>query len=384
PAGNKTFDAFLREVARESLAALENQEYPLEDLVAQLKVDRGGGHTPLFDTLFVLQNIQLPVMEITGLALEQLTYRSKTAKFDLTLEAEEKDGKLDFIIEYCTKLFKPETVARYTTYYKELVKSILDGPGEEIARLEIIPEKEKQRLIYEFNKTAEEYPKDQTLHGLFARQVEKTPDNTAVTGKTRHREGAAATTVTVTYAQLNQKAQHLADILQEKGVAAGTIVAIKVERQLETIIGILAILKSGAAYMPIEPEYPPERITYMLKDSNAQIMLTNTGKEHEENRVIEIVTAILKNTTTEKKQLNKVGKQDHTIDEKEHHQPHATIAYIIYTSGTTGKPKGVPVTHDSVINLAYTQKKRYGIRESDRVLQFSSLSFDASVEQVYI
>ncbi|MCP4151887.1 MAG: amino acid adenylation domain-containing protein, partial [bacterium] len=164
-------------------------------------------------------------------------------------------------------------------------------------------------------------------------------------------------------------------------------------------IGIIAILKSGAAYLPIDPESPPDRITYMLKDSNASIKLTATGNQHEtenhgdskhrakgpeDGEDIDIVTAILKNTDAEEKQLDSVENQSPIVNEKENRGTSRTIAYIIYTSGTTGKPKGVPVTHDSVINLAYTQKKRYGIRESDRVLQFSSLSFDASVEQVYI
>ncbi|MCP4151176.1 MAG: amino acid adenylation domain-containing protein, partial [bacterium] len=383
PEGSKTYTAFLAEVAKGSLEALENQEYPLEDLVAQLQVTRKDGHSPLVDTLFVLQNIQLPVIEIPGLALEHLTYRSNTAKFDLSLEAEEKEGKLEFILEYAEKLFKKETAKRFTTYYKELAKSILQHPGEKIANLEMIPAEERNQLLIQFNDTEADYPAGKTLHGLFEEQVEKTPENRCTEARDRENQWQE-----LSYRQLNEKARQLAHRLQEKGVGPDTIVPVMAERSNEMVIAIMGILKAGGAYLPIDPAYPEERIKFMLTDSSATLLITQTGKEVEPGKLPPGCEQISPARQEEQNNGAPDPPAEYSIrnsapatrqPESDNPHPASGLAYIIYTSGTTGRPKGVAIEHQNVVNSLTWRKKEYGLTTRDKTLQLFSYSFDGFV-----
>jgi amino acid adenylation domain-containing protein len=280
-----------------------------------------------------------------------------------------------------------------------------------ISTIEIITEEEKKVILYCFNDTAREYPKDKTIHQLFAGQAAQTPDYIALhgcmiawmggeVGANRHPgvcPSPNALNVSLTYRQLNEQSNRLAGLLIEKGILTDTIVGIMVERSIEMIIGIMGILKAGGAYLPIDPEYPIERINYMLQDSNAKILINkseirnskfetnpNNQNPNDQNKSRNFEIPFVLNldhlNLNSLKGCPRRGLQHSAFSVQ--HSNH--LAYIIYTSGSTGQPKGVMVEHRNVINLAISQKNRFAINEKDRILQFSSICFDASVEQIFI
>ncbi|HLP57719.1 MAG TPA: amino acid adenylation domain-containing protein, partial [Candidatus Deferrimicrobium sp.] len=351
PYGEKCFHSFLAEVKENSLRAFENQEYPYEELVEKLNIERNTGRNPLFDTMFVLQNLDFPAIEIPGLKLKPFPYERGTSKLDLTFVAVEMDQRLSFTVEYAVCLFKQETVLRFSDYYKKVVSAILANPDVKISEIEIISAKEKEQVLFHFNSTAVDYPQDKTIHQLFIEQAEKVPDHMALVGA-----GPRVCPNSLTYRQLNEQSDRLAQLLITKGVLPDTIVGIMVERSIEMIIGIMGILKSDGAYLPIDPKFPPERIDYMLKDSRARVL-------NFENLDFEFVS---------------------NFDIRASNFNPSNLAYIIYTSGSTGRPKGVLVEHASVVNLIFSRLEQFGVDNRDRILQFSSFCFDASVEQIFI
>jgi amino acid adenylation domain-containing protein len=386
PAGDKTFSQYLRELKQKSLAVFENQDYPFEELVSQLNLDRHMNRNPLFDVMFSFQNFEAPAVEIsqsqsqsTARSTAQLSkkayaFEDLAARFDITLFVRETPDTLLFNWEYCTKLFKQETIERFGNYLKKIVSTILYDPGIPLGMIEIISEEEKQRVLYEFNNTEADYPREMTIHELFAIQVEKNPDHIALIGVgTRFiASDPGKQIIHITYLELNQKSHQLACWLQEKGVVPDAIVAIMMDRSPEMIIGILAILKAGGAYLPIDPDYPQERINYMLTDSGAEILLTTPGLSREikyENEVVHATDAI-----------NRVPTPPHL-----HLQPApaTSLAYIIYTSGTTGRSKGVMIEHSNVVRLLFNEKFQFDFNAEDVWTMFHSYCFDFSVWEMY-
>jgi hypothetical protein len=191
PAGKKTVRAFLKEVREKTLKAFANQEYQYEELVEGLKIDRDTGRNPLFDTMFAHQDLDSPDIEIPGLKLTSYPYERGIAKFDLMLVSEETDHHLALAFDYCTRLFKEETIERFTGYFKKIVSAVVEGPDEKISAIDIVSAEEKGRLLYDFNRTDAEYPRHKTVHQLFEEQVEKTPDGIAVVGKAQSAERRA-------------------------------------------------------------------------------------------------------------------------------------------------------------------------------------------------
>lgn len=380
PSGDKTFKDFLSEVKERTLNAFENQEYQFEDLVERVEVTRDISRNPLFDTMFSMQNAGIPEVRIPGVTLKSYGVDPAISKFDLELSADEEGNRIIFNFTYCTSLFERETILRFTSYFKQLVSSVIENCSRRVADLEIIPPMEKKRLLKDFNDTEHLFPANQTIHGVFERHVEKTPDNIAIEG---YSKTLGAQLVTLTYQELNEKSNCLSGVLKTMGVDCGTIVGIMADRSIEAIIAILAILKSGGAYLPIDPDYPEDRIKFMLSDSNTGLLLMN-GIESKIDTGCEVIDisdpAIYSETVIPG---NRPKKQSAATDSPHTYRPN-NLAYVIYTSGTTGKPKGVLIEHKSVVNLMTYQEKNYDLHESDRVIQFSSICFDASVEQIFI
>jgi len=390
PGGEKDFKNFLTKVKQKTLEAYENQEYQFEDLVEKVAVHRDASRNPLFDVMVTFQTYDRSTNDKSREKSQGNPEREKersevrqvddgdrygTSKFDLTLNSVEENEKILFTIQYSTKLFKKETIQRFVTYFKKIVSTIAKEPVIPLWKIDIIPEKEKNQLLYDFNNTAREYPQNKTLHQLFEEQVNRSADNVAVIFHDRK----------LTYKELNRNSFQLARILRQRGMKANGIVGIMLERSVEMIIAILAILKSGGAYLPIDPDYPQERIQFMLEDSSAKILLASPGAqvktkqvkvkaEVEESFIDVIDISNLFSSSTSPSSSSTLPCEVNP----------ANLAYIIYTSGSTGKPRGVMVEHRSVVNLAYCQKRRFRITGEDRVLQFSSISFDASVEQIFI
>ncbi|MDQ1354014.1 MAG: hypothetical protein QG657_4323, partial [Acidobacteriota bacterium] len=363
PAGEKEFADFLGEVKERTLKAFENQDYQYEDLVEELAITRDAGRNPLFDALLVLQNAGRGVIEIPGLKIKPYELENLTAKFDLSLMVMETEDKLLLTFEYSTKLFKKETVGRFISYFENIVKGVIKNKEQKISDYEITAEDEKKRILFDFNDTAAEYPVNKTIHRLFEEQVEQNPDRIALVGATAV-ETLRATSLQIsptylqtTYRQLNEQSDRLAGLLIERGVRTDNIVGIMMERCIEMILGIWGILKAGGAYLPIDPDYPQERIDYILKDSAAKILLTATQcvfNFHHSSFII-------------------------------HHSIHSTsnLAYVIYTSGSTGKPKGVLIQHGSVVNRLNWMQQMYPLGSNDTILQKTPFTFDVSVWELF-
>ncbi|MCP4154516.1 MAG: AMP-binding protein, partial [bacterium] len=232
---------------------------------------------PLFDVMFLLQNVEENHLDIPGLTLTHYPYENKTSKFDMTWQAVEIEDRLDISLEYSTKLFKEETIDRFIGYFKQVTASVIENPGLEISTVDVLPETEKRRLLIDFNETAVEYPKDKTIYSLFEEQVAKTPRKEAL--KVIDKEGVEQS---LTYEELNERTNRLARELRSRGVKANTVVGIMLERSVQLIEAIYAVLKSGAAYLPVDPGYPAGRIGTMLKQGKASILIT--GRENLEGK----------------------------------------------------------------------------------------------------
>jgi len=367
PAGEKLFKNYLEEVKAQTLKAFENQEYPFEELVGKLNVARDTGRNPLFDVVFNLLNIeeyQGDFLGMEGPGPDHDRRREGTSKFDLTLSAVDHGERLFCIFEYSAELFKPATIERFIAYFKKISTLLSGNPGQKIAELEIISESDKHWLLYEFNDTGAEYPREKTIHECFAEQVEKSPDSIAIVGA-----DLRVCPVGLTYRELDEQSDRMAGLLIEKGVGPDAIAAIMMECSVEMMIAIFGILKAGGAYLPIEPGYPQERIDYILKDSGAKLMI-GRAEERKSGRAEFVFSCFFPASP-----LPRFLASDSS-----------NLAYLIYTSGSTGRPKGVAVEHSQLVNFVYHMYNRYdrAVDVHDRCLSVTNIMFDVSLWEFFL
>jgi amino acid adenylation domain-containing protein len=274
PSGTKGVRSFIKEVRDRVTGAFEAQDYPFEELVEKLGIRRDMGRNPLFDVLFVMQDVaDLNRIEAGDLTLRPYAYESGLAKFDLTVTGEEGPEGLSLTVEYSDALWTGETIGRYMSYYRQVMEAAVRSREIEIGEIEILSAAERQELLEEFNRRPGEYESDRRIEALFSGQVEKNPDRIALLGETVGANNYSPLHGSVSYKELDRLAAALAGELIEKGVLANTIVALQVERSIGMIVGILGILKAGGAYLPIDPQAPEERVQYMLQDSGAEIVI---------------------------------------------------------------------------------------------------------------
>jgi amino acid adenylation domain-containing protein len=361
PEGEKTFREFLREVRDNALKAYENQDYPFEELVEKLDIQRDLSRNPLFDVMFALQNMDMTEIVMAGLKFRPYESPFRIAKFDLTFNAMETGAGIACDIEYGSKLFKRETIARLIGHYLNILAQVTENPNIRLKAIEILTKEERNRILYDCNRTRAEYPKEKTIHQLFEEQVEKRPDKTAVVFADKQ----------LTYSELNEKANQLARVLRENGVGPDGIVAIMMERSVEMIVGIMGVLKAGGAYLPIDPEYPEDRIKYMLENSGTGVLLIQNSKS--EARTFPGITIDISEA-----KLSKMA----TANPDPASTPR-NLAYIIYTSGTTGKPKGVMIEHANVVGLMFNEQMQFDFDQNDVWTMFHSFCFDFSVWEMY-
>ncbi|MGD2092862.1 MAG: amino acid adenylation domain-containing protein [Candidatus Aminicenantes bacterium] len=393
PAGDKGIPDFLREIKEMTLGAFENRDYPFEELVRHLVKEREVGRNPLFDVMFTLQDLDIAFIPLPGLTVTPLEYDMGISKFDLTIIGEKAGDKMLFKVEYRPRLFKETTIKRLLEYFKTIVIQMMGVPGICIRDIELMPAEEKEEILFGFNDTGVDYPAHKTIYQLFAEQAQGWQDRIAVSGPAVGTRFIAS----ISYRALTEISHQQARLLGQTGVKPEVIVGLMLEPSLEMIIAILGILRAGGAYLPIDPDYPEERIKYMLKDSGAKILVTVPGlSEKFEKLLIVNYQLLIVNcqggktpscpqhlSTAPATAVSSSSASTLTSTLTCQVSP-ANLAYIIYTSGSSGKPKGVMVEHSSVVNLAFSSKRRFNIDTHDRILQFSSICFDASVEQIFI
>ncbi|MCA2685356.1 MULTISPECIES: non-ribosomal peptide synthase/polyketide synthase [unclassified Microcystis] len=364
-AGNPSFTELLKQVRETATDAYDHQDLPFEMLVEAIQPERNMSYTPLFQVMFGLDTQVLNQIDLEGIKATIQPLESKTAKFDLSLSIQVKEAGLTAIWEYNTDLFNQSTIEQLSGHFVNLLTGIIANPEQVISQLPLLTESESNQLLFTWNQTEIDYKNDLCLHQLFEQQVKQNPQAIAVKLENEF----------FTYQELNNRANQLAHYLQSLGVKADSLVGIFVERSLDMIIGILGIIKAGGAYIPLDIDYPPERIAYLLEDTQLSILLT-------QSKFVEQLPQFPPNTICLDQDWSIIAKQS-TVKPLVAVEQH-NLAYIIYTSGSTGQPKGVMIEHRSVVNYILTLIREYGITADDRILQFSSICFDVSVEEIFV
>jgi amino acid adenylation domain-containing protein/FkbM family methyltransferase len=374
--GCPDFHELLNRVRTMTLDAYAYQDIPFERLVEVLSPERDMSHSPLFQIMFALQNAPEEEFELTGLEISTLELENTISRFDLTLQMRETDHGLTGSFEYNTDLFHSTFIRHMIGHFKTLLEAVVENPGMRITELPIMPKAEREKIVFEWNQTEREFPQDKCIHQLFEEQVDKTPDTIAVVFEKQH----------LTYRELNRKSNQLAHYLlsiktdsdNSPLITGNCLVGICIERSPEMIIGILGILKAGGAYVPLDPTYPEERLAYMIEDSNIQLLLTQRNIPASNSGLQSKINSLkLKILSLDPDEIGgECGENPirHVFSEN--------LAYMIYTSGSTGKPNGVELSHRGLCNLVKEQIRMFGVQPGSRILQFASLSFDASIYEI--
>ena len=361
--GNPSFTELLTRVKRDSINALANDELPFEKLVEELRPDRDTSYTPIFQTMFVLHHGGSGEASFADLTAENITINSGTAKFDLTLfvtetRVTEADDQLSLLFEYNTDLFDATTIERMLGHYETLLRAVVANPGAKLSELALLNAAERKVVTEDFNASTTEFGESVCVHRLVEAQTDKTPEADAV----------VLAGDSLSYAELNRRANVLAIKLQELGAGSGAIVAISLERSLELPVAALAVLKAGACYVPVDPNYPEERIAAMFSDSAAVVVLTQNS----------ITLPAHNGQRLDLDSFDFSGEADN-MDGGSPSDP----LYCIYTSGSTGKPKGVQLSHAGLSNLLHWQLQHERLATPAKTLQFASFSFDVHFQEFF-
>ena len=360
--GHETFTTLLQKVKATTLEAYAHQDLPFEKVVDVVVKERDMSRSPLFQVLFVMQNLpEVPPLRLGQVELISEPPIQNIAKFDITFFLKQNDLGLSGTIEYCTDLYTEHTIVRMLDHFKQLLTSIVQAPHKRISTLRMLGNVEEQKLLLH---TPVPYPTHQTIITLFEEQVQKTPYHIAVVLDGKQ----------LTYKELNERANQLAHHLLGLGVKAEALIPICIERSVEMIIGILGILKSGGAYVPIDPEYPEERIGYMLEDIAANLIVTSTENFQKLSRQSDLMLVDI----GKKEIFDALPVNNPQVGVKPNH-----LAYIIYTSGSTGKPKGVLIEHRNVVRLFKNDTPIFDFSDKDVWTLFHSFSFDFSVWEIF-
>ncbi|MCX4243039.1 non-ribosomal peptide synthase/polyketide synthase [Paraliomyxa miuraensis] len=361
--GTPSFVELLRQVRARALRAYAHQDVPFERVVDELRVERDLGRNALFDVMFSLQDASTSGVRIGGLETELSTTEINLARFDLTLVVSPTPDGLRGVVEYSTELFDASSMERLWNNFRTLLQGIVSNPERCVWDLPLLSSEERRRVLTEWNDTAAKVPEGECVHELFAERARRTPEATAVV------LGDAA----VTYRELDLRSNQLAHRLRSLGVGPEVLVGLCVERSIELVVGLLGVLKAGGAYVPLDPTYPEDRLAVMIENAQIRVMLTQES-QLARWRGQRFSTVCLDAASD----LLDGQPQEPVISQA---LPD-NVAYVIYTSGSTGAPKGVQATHRGLCNLVEAQRLLFELGPGDRVLQFASSSFDASIWEV--
>ncbi|MCH9693207.1 MAG: amino acid adenylation domain-containing protein [Gammaproteobacteria bacterium] len=360
-----SFLQLLSRTRKVCFGAYRNSAPSFERIVEVLQPSRELNRNPLYDVEFAYQPAHGEPMEMAGVGVEVLTASKGTSQYDMTITVRERPNGHDLRIEYRTDLFDAETIRRVLHRIGQLLAEIVKDPTRPLSNINLTTPDELQKLLIDWNQTRLDYPDSLCLHELFERQAERSAERIALRCQDQ----------SITYRELDENSNRLARHLADQGVGTETFVAICVERSIEMVTGLLAIMKAGGAYIPLDHSYPAERLAHMLEDSDATVLVTTSKllSELPQHNAREV----LLDTHSEAIAAQSLAKPHSTVTPE-------NVAYLIYTSGSTGKPKGVQIEHRNVVNFLASMKERPGITEDDVLLAVTTLSFDIAVLELYL
>ncbi len=363
--GEPSFREVLRRVRDVTLSAYANQDVPFEKLVEELQPERSLSHQPIFQVMFALQNATRERLELPGLRLELWKSESRTTKFDLLLSMSESGEGLSGAFEYSTDLFDEQTIIRLEQHFEHLLQEVVSDAEQQVATIPLLSAVEQEQLVVQWNQTSTEYPREACVHELFEQQAALRPDVIAV----------ECQGVQLTYRELNERANQLAHHLRSLGVGTDSLVGVLMERSTEMVVALLGVLKAGAAYVPLDVNYPAPRLQYMLEQSQATVLLTQQGLA--QHLPAHSTTVLCLDAETQRALLTQQSTQNPALTVSSEQ-----LAYVIYTSGSTGQPKGVCVPHRGVTRLV-TQTTYASFSPDEVFLQLAPVSFDAATFELW-
>lgn len=374
-AGDLSFMNLLEQTRVKTFRAIEHQEMPFEKLVAEIQPERTLSQFPLFQVMFILQNAPDFELELRELKTRRKEVFSDAGVLDLALEMKEKKEGLECLYEYDRDLFDPETIFRMHEHFSNLLRGIVNDAQQRISELPLLSHSELNQLVSKSSYPAADGLPNTSVIKLFEAQVEQTPDLAA----------AIFGSQVVTYRELDERKNLLAEDLRKAGVGPNVLVGILVDRSMEMLIGILAIWKAGGAYLPLEPAYPAERLAFMVNDSSASFVLTP-------NAAPDWLNVLSSHPTGERLQIHhlksgKLLKQEEEVSyavAKNYVCSTNDMAYVMYTSGSTGRPKGVAVGHRALLNTLHSMQKKPGISAGDNLLAITTFCFDISILEMFL
>ncbi|MEO6219284.1 MAG: condensation domain-containing protein, partial [Ginsengibacter sp.] len=359
---NDSLIELLQQVKTTTLAAYEHQDIPFEKIVETVVKERDPSRNPLFQVMLVLANTpEVSELKLGELELSREAYEQNTTKFEITFFITETANGLQGSVQYSTDLYREETIEQMVLHFSELLRSSVKFPNEKIGLLSMITDAEKNQLLIEFNNSSVSYPKDKSIVDLFEDQVKNAPQATALVFGQEH----------LTYDQLNDRANQLAHCLRSNGVREDALIPLCVERGLEMIVGMLGILKAGAAYVPIDTDFPQERIKFMLQDTGAKLIVSSSISSGN----LEVETGV-KIIETDNINIQSIKNLPTKVLPKH-------LAYVIYTSGSTGKPKGVMIEHRSLVDYYFGLKKCTQIDQCNSFALVSTIATDLGNTVIY-
>ena len=361
---NPSFRELLQRVKEVALGAFAHQDVPFEKLVEELNVERSLSYTPLFQVMLDLQTLQANDFGSSDLTITPLAPEQPTAKFELNFSLVETDENLSGVLEYSTALFEEETVARMLRHFEHLLAEVVAHPDHRINRLRLLDEVERSQVLVEWNQTATEFSQLTCLHQLIEQQVERSPEAAAVSAGEEQ----------ISYRELNARANQLAHYLRTLGVGPDDVVGVMMHRSIELVVALLGILKAGAAYLPLDPEYPQQRLSYMIENADPRLLLT---QEHL-REMLPANKASVWCVDSEWERAASLSQDNPGVEVGLDH-----LAYVIYTSGSTGLPKAAMNTHGAIGNRLLWMQSAYQLTSDDRVLQKTPFSFDVSVWEFF-
>lgn len=359
-AGNPSFRTLAHRARTWTIDAMDHDQIPFEHLVHELKIHRDPSRNPLFQALFSLEP---PLPEIDShWRLTQMDVDTGATKYDLYLELDDRGDEVLARFHYSTDLFERETMTRMAMHWKSLLRSGVASPDQRVSDLSLLTARERRNVLRNWQRSSANYPRA-CVHQLFEKQAKRTPDAIAVVSQA----------CTITYRELNERANRLANFLLQRGLQPDSLVGLCLERGVEMVVALLGILKAGAAYVPFDPRLPDERLTYLIADSKPAAIITDERSRRSEFGADAIVLDALSDVADSYSRSNPETNVDASA-----------LAYVMYTSGSTGTPKGVAVEHRSVVNLLTSMQREPGLRPDDILLAVTTLSFDIAGLEIFL